>query len=195
MISKELVGRVEDYFWPGGFRRDAWMIVDSARDQRIYGTLLSNFYSEHTCLFHGNLSPQLQLAAPYLVELKEDDQPTRRFLNQALRSGWGILLKCDTRVEPLRQHLRDLLMVRDTSGNHLMFRYYDPRVLRVFLPTCTAEQLDAVFGPIDRFLLGEAPNTFLDFGFDQKQLITTRLSLSQPSKTEGVEGTKTEVRR
>jgi hypothetical protein len=29
---------------------------------------------------------------------------------------------------------------------------HDPRVLRVFLPTCTPEQLKQMFGPVDVFL-------------------------------------------
>jgi hypothetical protein len=30
----------------------------------------------------------------------------------------------------------------------LAFRYYDPRVLNAYLPTCTPQELKAVFGPL-----------------------------------------------
>ena len=36
----------------------------------------------------------------------------------------------------LRHHLKGFLRVRGESGQKMMFRYYDPRVLRVYLPTC-----------------------------------------------------------
>ena len=38
------------------------------------------------------------------------------------------------------------------DGTPLYFRYYDPRVLRIFLPTCSAAQLKQMFGPVDAFL-------------------------------------------
>jgi hypothetical protein len=32
-----------------------------------------------------------------------------------------------------------------------MFRYYDPRVLRVYLPTCTSDELKTVYGPVQQY--------------------------------------------
>ena len=155
------------------------MIVDAARDPRIFGLLLECFYLEHTCLFSGSIAPELQVVAPYLVRLDYDDQKTRHFIGHAWGNSWGVFLKCDTRLETLRRHLRTFLMVRDETGDRLMFRYYDPRVLKVYLPTCTTDELHTVFGPIDRFLVEEPPETLLEFCFDRKQLTRTRLSLSQ----------------
>jgi hypothetical protein len=39
-------------------------------------------------------------------------------------------------------------MVHDPDGRRLYFRYYDPRVFRVYLPTCNAEEMEQVFGPV-----------------------------------------------
>jgi hypothetical protein len=33
----------------------------------------------------------------------------------------------------------------------LVFRFYDPRVLSIFLPTCLPEQITEMFGPVTRF--------------------------------------------
>jgi len=38
----------------------------------------------------------------------------------------------------------------------MIFRWYDPRVLRVYLPTCTASELRTVFGPVERYLVDRA---------------------------------------
>lgn len=181
-MSSELLNRVEGCLWPNGFSRDAWMIVDAARDQRIFGLLLDCFYSQHTCLFSGAIGPQLQMVAPYLVQLDHDDQKTRRFISQAWGNSWGIFLKCDTRLETIRRHLRTFLRVRDESGRHLMFRYYDPRILRVYLPTCTASELSAVFGPIEHFLVeDERPDTLLQFSREGQELLTKERSLKHLS--------------
>jgi hypothetical protein len=163
-LTPESLARLESSIWPKGFSRDAWMIVDAARDQRIFGLLLECFYSQHTCLFDGSLPPALKVAAPYLVQLDYDDRKTRRFITQAWNNSWGVVLRCDTRPETLKRHLQALLIARDESGNHLFFRYYDPRVLRVYLPTCTPDELRTVYGPINCFYIeDENPNSMFEF--------------------------------
>ena len=85
----------------------------------------------------------------------------------------GIFLKCDTRIQTLRRHLRGFLTVRGPSGNKLLFRYYDPRVLRVYLPSCSSEDLRTVFGPIERIWTeGEPAEKVVEFGFDGTGLVS-----------------------
>ena len=55
----------------------------------------------------------------------------------------------DATLEELRRHFRKFLKVEDPKGKSLIFRYYDPRVLRVYLPTCNAMELQTVFGPVN----------------------------------------------
>jgi hypothetical protein len=64
--------------------------------------------------------------------------------------GWGEALGVlVTSVAPparLRARLRRLLMVKSESERTLYFRFYDPRVLRVFLPMATPRQVSTFFG-------------------------------------------------
>jgi hypothetical protein len=170
---------LEQTLWPKRSGRDVWMIVDAARDRRIFGLLLECFYSDHTCLLGGPLSPELEVAAPYLVRLEYGNAKTQKFLTQAAGKNWGVYLKTDWRLDDLKDHLRGLLVVRDTGGNELFFRYYDPRVLRLFLPTCTADELRTVFGGIERFWIeDDKPETMLHATFDGSRLRVDELSLS-----------------
>ena len=146
------------------------MIVDGARDRAIYGFLLDS-YLEYSCLYHGEISPELELAAPYLVQLDYDDSYSTKLIDRAWGASWGVFLKCDTSMSTLRRHLRTLLTVRDQRGKLLLFRYYDPRVLRVYLPTCLPDELKTVFGPIDRvWMEDENPETMLEFRLDRGRL-------------------------
>ncbi len=80
----------------------------------------------------------------------------------------------------LHRHLQGLLYVEQESYGRLYFRYYDPRVLRGFLPTCTEAEATEFFGPITRFLVeDEAPGQFLQFvprqgGVARQQVAVTR---------------------
>lgn len=169
---------IERVLWPTGRATDIWMIVDAARDRRIFGMLLDCFYSTHTCLFSGPLVSDLEVAAPYLIRLEYDAPKTKRFVTQAWGNEWGVFLKCDLGLGRLARHLRDLLVVRDPKGNSLLFRYYDPRVLRVYLPTCTRDELGTVFGGIECFWIEDAEaGTVLNARVGLHQLLLQKLPL------------------
>jgi hypothetical protein len=47
-----------------------------------------------------------------------------------------------------------------------LFRYYDPRVLRTYLPTCSQQDLGEFFGPVLNYVVeGEDPAELLRFQF------------------------------
>lgn len=153
------------------------MILDAARDSRIFPMLLE-CHLEYSCLYSGTLPPLLSMAAPYLVRLEYDYRDTRRFILHAWGNSWGVFLHCDESSKSLRRHLRELLVVRDAQDQKLLFRYYDPRVLRVYLPTCTPGELRSVFGPVNKFWLeDESSGTLIAFSFTSGQLTTEKIAL------------------
>ena len=142
--------------WPDGdstARPQVFAVVDGARDARIMPMLRATGL-EHACLFAGTLAPALQAAAPWLVRLSPRATLTRELLEAGWHDHWFVLarVRADVTLPQLQRHLRTLLRVRDERGRVLMFRFYDPRVLRMYLPTCTASEADAVFGPIAELL-------------------------------------------
>lgn len=119
---------------------------------------------EFECLYRGELEPDMAEVAPYLVRL----DPEAEFAEWVVREGWGrhwgVFAAADADLRDVRRHLRTLLTVYDPAGRPLLFRYYDPRVLRLYLPTCTAEELRTVFGPLSCFLAEDGdPGTLLRF--------------------------------
>jgi hypothetical protein len=172
-MGERSMERIRECLWPGGLRRPVWMIVDAARDRAAYRMLLQGFYSDRACLFSGALTPEMELAAPYLVELDRDGEATEKLVRQAWGKSWGIFLVANTSLVTLRRHLRTLLVVKDQKGRRMMFRYYDPRVLRLYLPTCTGDELRTVFGPVEGMLMeDEAGERMLEFGMAKGTLLT-----------------------
>lgn len=162
---------IERQLWPKGGNRDVWMILDPARQRRIYFDLI-NSPLQYTCLYSGDIAQELEAVAPHLVQLEFEDKYSRRFMDRSWSDSWGVFLRAPTRMEQLRRHLRTLLLVNDWRGRRLLFRYYDPRVLRVFLPTCTSDELKTVFGPISHFYMenGEA-DQLMSFEFNRGRLL------------------------
>jgi hypothetical protein len=178
MTSTELVDRVVATLWPQGSQPYAtvWAILDAARDERIYPALKFSKL-EYISLYAGRLPDALLRAAPYIIELAPGYSFTRPLLEMGWGNSWGVFLRIED-ARNLRHHLRGLLRVQDESGRMLVFRYYDPRVLRAYLPTCTTDELATVFGPISSFVVEDAGGEgLIEFDFDGKRLRVHRVSL------------------
>jgi hypothetical protein len=162
-MTEQWIGRIEEILWPEGPRQNIWMILDGARSIEIFRMLLA-CHLEYACLYSGPLTPELEIAAPYLVQLDHGYKDTHKLIERAWGNSWGVFLRSDTSLKKLRRHLREFLVVRDTKGSRLVFRYYDPRVLRMYLPTCTMSELRTVFGPIECFWMeGECTGDAVEF--------------------------------
>jgi hypothetical protein len=170
VMTDQFVARIEEILWPEGSRQNIWMILDGARTIEIFRMLLA-CHLEYACLYSGPLTPELEIAAPYLVQLDHGYRDTHQFIQRAWGNSWGVFLRSDTSLKKLRRHLREFLVVRDERGNRLAFRYYDPRVLRVYLPTCTRSELRTVFGPIECFWMeGDDTVEMREFSFGNGEL-------------------------
>lgn len=144
--------------------------------------LLDKLYElkpEYECLYRGELQPDMAEVAPYLVRLEAESPFANWVLEQGWGNHWGVFVLAAADLHQLRQHFRRLLIVHDPTGKPLYFRYYDPRVLRSYLPTCNGEELAAFFGPVTAFLLeGEAPQVMLRFERDAGRLASKALRLA-----------------
>lgn len=154
-ISSRLVSRLIEELWRPGEASPApevFALLDAARDPRIL-PLIRRSKLDYRCLFLGDVHPALARTAPYLVHLARRSRLTRELLRLGWGNAWGIFVRSPAILQDLRRHFRGLLRVRDEAGKVFFFRFYDPRVLRIYLPTCNREELRAVFGPVERYLL------------------------------------------
>ena len=180
-METKLLPQLLPVLWPEamGSRMNNWMILDGARNERIYGAVYRT-YHDKCCLYAGDLPWQLQMAAPYLVQLDKDDLNSMAILRQGWGDSWGIILRSSASMETLRRHFRGFLRVQDQAGRKLVFRYYDPRVLRVYLPTCLPSELETVFGPVESFLVeAEDPEVATEFTVKNRQLVERRIALTR----------------
>jgi hypothetical protein len=154
MSPQQIQRALWQYASPEG-EGEVYVILDGARDPRIYPNVLLSG-TRHECLYRGELPEVLLAAAPHLLAL----QPNAAFTNWLFKFGWGqswgVFFSSTAHIRDLQRHFRQFLQVKDERGKRLYFRYYDPRVLRLYLPTCTTSERDFVFGPVDHFFVEDA---------------------------------------
>ena len=164
-----------------GARPDAalYMLLDGARDPRIYGWLTElDEAVQRRSLYQGDIGDSLAHVSPYLLAVREDQPDSLRFAEAGFGESWGLFVTSAARFDDVRRHLRKFNIVYREDGTPLIFRFYDPRVLRVFLPTCTESELRRFFGPIDAFLAeGEDGDAFIRFTLTGGELTQSHLPL------------------
>jgi Domain of unknown function (DUF4123) len=122
-------------------------IVDSARDLDLAFEAKCLYHQEILSLFQGDAAEAVADVAPYLLMIDPSGGYLENWANHKGKSA-GILLTTSADRNNLYAHLRQIFVVEDEEHQQFFFRYYDPRVLRNFLPTCTPEQLAEFFGPV-----------------------------------------------
>jgi Domain of unknown function (DUF4123)/Inner membrane component of T3SS, cytoplasmic domain len=159
-------------------------IVDAARDEGVLA-LLRESDSAYQSLYEGLQGQVMAEQAPYLVELGGGSSFDEVLVRRGWGKSWGVYLTSREPFRELRRHLRKFLFVKDEAGRELYFRFYDPRVLRVFLPTCSPRQAGAFFEGVEAFSMeGERAEVVLRFSEEEGRLrreIMTLASGDDPS--------------
>ena len=125
---------------------------------------LAEYKPEHACLYRGEIAPDLAECAPYLVRLELNAPFTTWLLAEGWGNHWGIFATSNASFNTVRIHFRKFLIVRGPQGKRLYFRYYDPRVLRIYLPTCGSAETEVLFGQVNHYICeGERSDVVLSF--------------------------------
>lgn len=143
-----------------------YAVLDGARDRRISKLVAENIETQAN-LYDGIAGRAMSEVAPHLVSLSASAAPSRllrRLVGEGWGRGWGIYLTSTLPAKQIRRHLRRFLMVLpEGSRSRWYFRFYDPRVLRDFLPLATPRQRSRLFGELETFIMEGSDGKVLRF--------------------------------
>lgn len=144
----------------------AFALLDAARDEQIYPSLLQS-QSPWRCLYRGDAAVTMAEVAPYLVELDPHSRFTSWLFERAWGCSWSVFGNASVPLDDLRNHFRRLVMAQLPDGRAVYFRFYDPRVLRVYLPTCSDDERKTIFGPVEQFVMEDEHGAVATFTADE----------------------------
>lgn len=159
-------------------RARSYCILDGAAvpdlPKRLYEMDPPNY-----ALIAGELTPDMVHVAPYLAIMIPDERFTKWVLQNGIGKNQGIFVQTRYSLTEMRRHFRALMTVHDEEGNPMLFRFYDPRVFRKFLPSCDAEQVTTFFGKVDTFFVeAEEKDVILAYTHDSGELSVKEIELS-----------------
>jgi len=150
-----------------------YAVVDGARafDLAFTGRLMGH---EMFTLFDGAFAKKIAHVGPCVLELNPEPGFLDRWGAAAGKSA-GVLLATAADPDALCAHLRTIFVVTDEERQEYFFRFYDPRVLRVFLPTCQEDELREFFGPVVLWVAEtEDASGYETFTLEDSRLVTER---------------------
>lgn len=140
-----------------------YVLLDAAIEPDVLKILYES-KEERQSLYEGVKGAQLAHFAPYLVRLPRESSLLEVLVHRGWGKSWGVYLTCDKSLDELRTHFRHFLLVTAPDGKQLYFRFYDPRVLRIYLPSCLPEEINHFFGRVRHYVMeDENPNLWLRF--------------------------------
>jgi hypothetical protein len=156
-----------------------YTVLDGASVEGLLDRL-QQYEPECECLYRGEIAPDIAEVAPYLVGLDRRSAFSDWVIDRGWGNHWGVFIVSRSNLPTLRRHFRRLLTVHDDTGKPLLFRYYDPRVMRAYLPTCTPAELEEMFGPVMHYIMeGENPAELLRFQFANGNLSCNTKNLTE----------------
>jgi hypothetical protein len=152
-----------------------YILLDAARmKQQIHRAkaIIPNYVS----LYKGRNMEDLADVGPYLFVLETEKKFASWYKETGWGNSWGVQVNSTADRETLFHHFQKFVLVENEEGKQLYFRFYDPRVLRIFLPSCDNLQLEDFFGPVQQFICeDENPDFALVFSYNGRKLIKDKV--------------------
>lgn len=157
-----------------GKKTKVFCIIDGASDEKIFSMLKSSDW-DYICLYRKGvhyegerMTDDFAATAPYLITLDPRKITVEKFSRDRIGNHQVIFLESNASKEEVARHCSSMLKAMDVDGKVFGFRYYDPRVLRVYLPTCTEEELFIFFGDIDTIWVEDEEEGMLEFAREKE---------------------------
>jgi len=125
-------------------------IADAARDDEVFRFLITGNV-QYMSLFEGTMDVQSYSVSGFLVECKKESSLFQWMTAEAWGNNCCIFFTSKASFEDLFKHFQQFNRVYIEGDDVVLFRYYDPRVLRTYLPTCTQSEIDLFFGQVESF--------------------------------------------
>jgi len=127
-----------------------YAIVDSAVDKMIDGHFESDDAIRYILYKDEEDKRDLELRAPYLIQLNKNDEFTKRVLNEGYGNNWGCFIKSNESVEVLVEHFCNYTKVySEAHEQDVYMRFYDPRAMNKYFTILEQEEGKEFFSKID----------------------------------------------
>jgi hypothetical protein len=129
-----------------------YAMIDGARVPKLWVTL-QELEIEHVPLFRESPTEDIIHVTPFLVRVDPAGLMPVWFTMEQIALEAALFLTAEAGLQELLTHFRRYLLIRDTAGKSVYFRFYDARVLPTFLDAATPAEARGFFGAARQFFV------------------------------------------
>ncbi len=123
-----------------------YAVIDLASTQSLRPIITALKPAAAEPLFARSFAPELLEVGPWLVRLSKTSEIARALTRMGADVHWGYFIYTTVDIALLCQSLRRFNLARiPDMPDKMLFRYWDPRVMRVFLEVASHEQRARLF--------------------------------------------------
>ena len=182
-LDRPAFGAAQALQWPGFSRAQSvllnalyhdgeivFAVLDPLRDSRIPAFLEAS--GERFAALGGAAG-----VAAYIVAIPLRSRLLDVLLKDGWSRGWGFYCTARAGLEEAFAHLQGYVTLRSEHGRTLLFRFWDPRLMRLIVPAMAPSEAADFFGPLARLIVeGERPEMAIEFsltsrGTKQEELV------------------------
>ena len=131
-----------------------FVVLDCAVDPSLYAHVKRLEPRAGRCLFAGDIHPEVKKVSPHLLELTPDDPLVPLWRGQGWGKAWGMWITSSADLYTVWSRLRHFTQVKLPSGEGpVLFRFWDPRVFRVYMPLVEGPDVEGWFKGIDAYVV------------------------------------------
>ncbi|HEV7859654.1 MAG TPA: DUF4123 domain-containing protein [Pyrinomonadaceae bacterium] len=128
-----------------------YAVIDACDAPDVPAKVASLGSAQGACLYRGHAAENFADKAPHLARV---DGALLDWIKQTLwTQPWGFFFTTTNEFPEVNHHWRKFITVTSPDGSDLLFRYYDPRLLPLFLSSCDAAELKEFFGDCDSLII------------------------------------------
>jgi hypothetical protein len=140
-----------------------YAIVDSASSDDVFRYFLTDNV-HYKSLFEGKMDIKFFGVSGFLVDCKKDSILFNWLTTEAWGTSCSIFFISKYPFDDVLKHFQKFIRVCLEDDDIVYFRFYDPRVLRLYLPTCNIKEIKTFFGEIESFFMeSENPQALTEF--------------------------------
>lgn len=142
-----------------------YTVVDAAKDYRL-ASAAREILGEPLRPLLTKAPLFMERVGPYMTPIRCAERGARylEFWTNYVGENAGLFFFTKSWPQAVRAHLISIFEVLDEERRMFFFRFYDPRVIRDYLPTCTGKECKEFFGPIRCILAdGEKAGTMYQY--------------------------------
>lgn len=126
-----------------------YALVDTTRHTELYERIMQE--AAHLCLYTDIEAIRLARYAPYCLDLDSCPLFTQWWFanaGQGWQQHWGWMFQSRLNLQALQHHFKKITYVELPNHQKLLWRFYDPRVLKKTLPSLNQTQTTQAFGAL-----------------------------------------------